>query len=381
MIHVNPDCTAGLAFPARSGGRSSFISSLLVVFAVVQAHPRISRAQDHGPVLFFCDDLVLGKEGGCSEMHRTLKKEMADFGLTLIDSPFNVIDVPAQGPVPEIIVEKASEAGAIFAVWFSVMKSSQGNLPVMHVYDPDNRQVFSRMGAPASAEGELDYQDMAFRLRNLMGASLYSDLEGILEEEALLSLAIPEEKRETIGEVVGAAPEKRSWVSLGLGYHLVGYPTEKSWYHGFEFEVAVLPVKRLDVFIDGGVVFLPGVVARQPEGGVHLQFENRQVLMGLGARYALLRLGPVEVAPAAGFRLGISMTRVARSVNRDFLRVNPALWGGLVVRISIVERFAFTVGMRLENVFRYETFKWGETRLFSLSPFRFSATTGILVRL
>jgi hypothetical protein len=307
---------------------------------------------------------------------------MADFGLSLIELSIGVVDVPAQGPVPGIIVEKADEAGAIFAVWFSVMESSKGNLPVMHVYDPDNRQVFTRMGAPASVEGELDYKDMAFRLRNLMGASLYSDLEGILDDEELMFMAVPEERWKTIGEVVGAAaPARRSWVSLGLGYLLMGYPTARGWYHGFAFEIAVIPVKRLNVFIDGGFAALPGAIAKEPAENVDLELGSNQILVGVGVRYDLLVFGPVALAPEAGFHLGMSKTRVHGAVDREFLELNPALWGGLAARFSIVERFALTLGMRFENLFVYETFKWGEATLLSIAPFRFTATAGISVKL
>jgi hypothetical protein len=326
-----------------------------------------ARAGAGGPVIMFCEDQMVGVEGGCAELHAALGGELVDFNLGVVLVPSFVEGPDEIGLVPVDVVERTREAGALFAVWFSRSSFEPGQLLTLHVYDPKIEQTISRTMTAFDGDGGLNASDVAFHTRIIMGASLYSDLEHIAGEPNLVALAVPEEKRAVIEE---AAPEHR-WARLELGYALVSYPTRAHFYHGIAFDAAVIPARRLEIFLDLTAAFLQDSVTASTDPWV--QLENRHVILGLGARYAVVSAGRLEILPVAGFHLGISLTTVKMGRVERYTKLNPALWTGLEVRVRIARRVAVAAFLSFENVFRHERFFLENEVIFTLSQFRFGA--------
>lgn len=347
---------------------------IAVTALLLAAMSRTTRASEGeaGLVLLFCDDSAIGAaEGWCGKLRNALANEVADFNLTV--SPLYahpLQDEPLHGLAPDAIAEKTSEAGAAFALWFSASCGERKNEVTVHVYDPHGRQLFSKcLQAPAHGSG-VDCRDAAFRIRGLMTASFYLDHDMIKDMEAVVFQAAKQEGP------VGPSGMYRSWVRLAYNYLLTGYPTKALWFHAVAFEIAVLPIARLEVFADGAVAF-PQRYSQSPEADQLLTFENQQFFVGLGVRYELLKLGPVGILPAAGLSLGISDTTVTLPQIREFRRYNGSIWGGAEIRVNVSRRVAITAAMRLENLFNYESFTWKGETMFGFSQFRFGAAFGI----
>ena len=65
---------------------------------------------------------------------------------------------------------------------------------------------------------------------------------------------------------------------------------------------------------------------------------------------------------------------------------NPALWAGLELRVHLAPRVSLSVGLRFENLFRFERFFEGEeggerSDFFQLSQFRFGSLAMICVHI
>jgi hypothetical protein len=349
---------------------------LVLLLACTQA-----RAQAENPVLVYCDDGDVGlAAGSCATLAAALQKELTDFYLTVVHVE-EIVDAPeGEDHVPAGIAERTRAAGALFSVWFSRAGFSPGKYLILNIYDPSIEQTISRTVPALGSSGGVNQSDVAFHTRIIMGASLYSDIDSIQHDENLVALAIPEETAVLIEK---RAPARRTWLRLQVGYLFTGYPMEQAWYHGLAWDLALVPVPRLEVFLDGGAAFL-----QDKKDTDNLLLDNTQVLLGLGARFDVVGHHRIGLLPAAGFHLGISLTRAEVYGEGEWsrTRVNPALWAGLELRVHIVERVSLVVGLRFENLFRYEVVhegpKGGEhTEIFRLSQFRFGSNAMICIHI
>jgi hypothetical protein len=325
--------------------------------------PCPAGAEDGHKVLLFCDEAQLGTGlGACESMHLALEGELSDFDLNIVLMPDAPVEGVATGLVPGLIVKKTSEMGALFSVWFTRNEAAQNVQLTMHVYDPSAAQVISRTLQSSEGAG-IDDADVAFHIRIIMGASLYSDIDQIVDEEGLMDLAIPDERRFAM-----AAP---AMMRVDAGYLLSGFPARNHWYHGFVFDVAFLPLRRLEVFMDVAVAFRQSPVKVEEPAEAHLR--NTQILIGVGVRYDILAHERVSILPVAGLHLGLSSTTVTMRGVEKYLRLHPAVWAGVDVRIAIVERVAVAIDVSFENLFRRERFLLENTVIFEISQFRFGA--------
>lgn len=339
-----------------------------------------ASAQKGNLVLFYCDDASIGAgPGGCDALLKSLTNEISDFGLTIEPQS----GVPEAGPtdehVPASVAARTKQTGAIFSVWFSRPKPTPRNLLTLHIYDPGIEQTISRTIPAFDASGMLNHMDVSFHTRIIMGASLYSDITEIANDANLVALAVPEEHLEVIES---HKPERRTWVRLDFGYLVLGFPTENHWYHGFMFDAAVLPIPRLEAFVDVGITFLQDPVTTSSPLWTHLT--NRQILLGVGARYDLLGHDRIALLPEAGFHVGISSTDVTVETDLHYRTVHPAVWAGLELRVRVTGRFSFALGLRFENLFKRERVflveESGEkTMIFRASQFRFGAVGALCV--
>ncbi len=341
-----------------------------------------ARAQAENPVLVYCDDGDVGlAAGSCAVLVSSLQAELTDFYLTVVHLE-EIVDAPqGEDHVPAAVAERTRAAGALFAVWFSRAGFSPGKYVILNVYDPSIEQTISRTVPALDGKGGVNHADVSFHTRIIMGASLYSDIDSIAHDENLVALAIPEETAVLIEKRV---PVRRTWFRLQVGYLFTGYPTEQAWYHGLGWDLALVPIPRLEVFLDGGAAFLQDKV---DTGNVEL--DSTQVLLGLGARYDVVGHERIGILPAAGFHLGISRIRVnVYTEDRVWSRTRlyPAIWAGLELRVHIVERVSLVVGLRFENLFRYEVVHEGQeggehTEIFRLSQFRFGSNAMICIHI
>ncbi|MBW2262769.1 MAG: hypothetical protein JRG91_12410 [Deltaproteobacteria bacterium] len=345
-------------------GSSGFPAAVRLACLALALAPGTAGAQHGHKVLLFCDEVQLGTgPGACESMHLALEGELSDFDLHIMLMPDAPVQTAPTGMVPGLIAARTVELGALFSVWFSRTGAAQDVLLTMHVYDPAVVQIISRTLQSSDASGAIDDADVAFHIRIIMGASLYSDIEQIVDEEGLMDLAIPDERRSAV-----AAP---AMMRLDVGYLLSGYPTRNHWYHGFVFDVAFLPMKRLEIFTDVAVAFRQSPVTVTYPTYAHLR--NTQILIGVGVRYDILAHERVAILPVAGLHLGLSNTTVTMRSVEKYLRLHPAVWAGVDVRIAIVERVAIAVGVSFENLFRRERFILENTVIFEISQFRFGA--------
>lgn len=343
------------------GGSATTTAARLFCLALLLA-PRPAGAEGGHRVLVFCDEAQLGTgPGACESMHLALEGELSDFDLEIVLMPGPHEEASPTGIVPGFIAAKTAEQAALFSVWFTRTATPSGVRLTMHVFDPAVVQVISRTLQSADQGGAIDEADVAFHIRIIMGASLYSDIDQIVEEDDLMDLAIPKERRSAM-----AAP---AMMRLDVGYLLSGYPTRDHWYHGFVFDVAFLPLQRLEIFTDVAVAFRQDAVTVDEPAYAHLR--NSQILIGVGVRYDILAHERVSILPVAGLHLGLSHTTVTmRDVDR-YLRLHPAIWAGVDVRIAISPRVAVAVDVSFENLFRRERFFLENEVIFEISQFRF----------
>lgn len=332
-------------------------------------------------VLYFCDQQELGQDA-CQGILDSLCAEMADYSMQVAQRPESVKHAGGQDVVPPIVSEVAASTGARFAVWLGVDSAGQA---WMHVHDAQASQVLSRRIEADMTAGPSAYEEVAFRLRGLMGASLYTDLQDIVvqpgeDQDQLQALAVPEEKKPILVKVLKPALGFRPWVRIAAGYAVTGYPTTDLWLHGLVLQVSVMPLEKLEVLTDLSLG-LGGRRTVAVEPGPALHFRSLQYLVGLGVRYQVLTLGPVAVLPSLGFRLGVSQTAVSQVGSQDHTKLNGGVWGGLDVRIDVVQRFGFMVGARFENLFNHETFRYNGDAVHGLAQFRFAAVAGLCVSL
>lgn len=314
-------------------------------------------------VLLFCDEIQLGTgPGACESMHLALEGELSDFDLEIVLMTEPPDEATHTGLVPPLIEAKTTELGALFSVWFTRAGEQDSRL-TMHVFDPGVVQVISRSLQASGEAGTIDEADVAFHIRIIMGASLYSDIDQIVDEEGLMDLAIPNKRR------FAMAPP--AMMRLDVGYLLSGYPTRNHWYHGFVFDVAFLPMRRLEIFTDAALAFLQSPVTVNEPAYAHLR--NTMILIGVGVRYDILAHERVSILPVAGLHLGLSHSTVTMRGVARYLRLHPAVWAGVDVRVAIVERVAIAVDVSFENLFRRERFILENTTIFEVSQFRFGA--------
>lgn len=355
---------------------------LLAMAFMAMLLPAEALGQGIDHVLFFCEDEILGAEGECQALETAFGNELADFGVEVRQG--SIGEKLAEGlHLPPAVVSVTRESGAIGSVWLT----PGGDGIAVHVYTPDNLQTVSKIIASYGKEGELDYGDVAFRLRTFLGASLYSDIPDfdveVPEPEPAPAAyeGMPYIMEDRPPPLPETATERRMWVRLTQGYVLLGYPSRSYWYHGLSFRLGVLALPALEIFVDMDITF-PRTMEYSSETGA-LRLENRQYLVGVGAGYTFEIAGPFSATPLAGFHFGISYSQENWSDQRRHREVNTAVWAGIELKLTPARWLAFHASISFENLFNYEVFDWqtrgGTQETFSLSQFRMNVVAGACV--
>jgi len=262
---------------------------------------------------------------------------------------------------------------------------------VFHVYTPGSLQPVTEIVPRLDADGALDIQDAAFRLRTLVAASLFFDLPGLespveapLPVEEQPGIEIPPEPPAPAEPLRVSTAVHRPWARIHAGYLLASYPIENHWYHGIALSVGILPLPELEIFLDAGITFPNRLDLGATASGQSLEIDNSQHVLGLGLGYSFRLGGRVSLSPRIGFHLGISDTLVKSPERRRYRELNTAIWAGLELRIAIVSLLSVYLGTSVENLFNYEYFRddsGPESRtVFSLSQLRMRFYAGLSMR-
>lgn len=339
-------------------------------------------------VLLLCSDEQLPTGLACIDLTEAVQKELSDLDITVQTGP-----VPAtlsgDGAAPTEIVEAVEQTGCASVIWVS---ASQDSLS-LSVHTPGSMQPVVEIEPQADTEGSLDLRDMSFRLRTLIAASLFKDLPGLeVPEEPPVEPAEPEEPEEMEEpppvidepEPQVTVEARRPWTKLDAGYLLASYPTESHWYHGMMFSVGILPLPRLEIFVDAGITFPNHLDLGLDSTGEPMVIDNSQYLVGLGLGYSFDLGSRVRLTPRAGFHLGVSDTSVRSPNERRLRELNTAIWGGIELRVVIVSWLSLSAGYIAENLFNFEYLldKSGpeDVTVFSLSQFRMGIHAGLAMR-
>jgi hypothetical protein len=299
---------------------------------------------------WYCADADLAKTGfpGCEAVAEALRIEMGA-SLSIVEK---------DPPVPENPRAVAVEARALFIAW--VAPGGDGAAYVLYAYDALNDQVLSKRvelgkGKPPDAEA------VAFLYRNMLGTSLYADLESIGSDSDLWSLAFPEEKVSVVKKVEGltppAPPARPPVVHLGLGYGLLAYPLGPSVWHALAVGIGVRVHRLVDLGIDVGVTPI-SVDRNDLDSGTSVSVHL--VSLRAGLRVVALSTGPFSLLPGLGAGALVSIASSSNGlIDGKSRQTDPigTLFASLLARLY----FHRYVGLDLElgaellvNPYRYE---------------------------
>jgi hypothetical protein len=239
----------------------------------------------------------------------------------------------------------AHEQGAIFLAW--VIPAADGTSYLLYAYDALNDQILSKEVNFVSGADPPDAAAVAFLYRNMLGTSLFSDLEFIESDVGLWGLAFPLEKVEKVKNVEGWQPPvpvvRESKLHLGLSYEPIGYPVAKTAFHlvsiGFHFRFHSL----VEGWLESGAT--PGPVDREHSG---LKLELWMLALQAGVRIRALTRGPFTLLPGLGFGLDLAFARFSGGRTDEGQTAHTSAHGSAVA--SVLGRFMFhpRVGLGVE---------------------------------
>ena len=339
-------------------------------------------------VLLLCSNDLLPAGHACTDLTEAVKQELSDLDITVQVGPVPE-SFTGDGAAPDEIVDAVEQAGAASVIW--VARSESPDSFGFRVFTPESMQPVIEIEPQVDGEGGLDIRDAAFRVRTLIAASLFKDLPGLeVPEKPPEEPVEPEvEVEETLSVIDEPEPQvtveaRRPWTKLDAGYLLASYPTQNHWYHGMMFSVGILPLPRLEIFVDAGITFPNHLDLGLDSTGEPMVIDNSQYLVGLGLGYSFDLGSRVRLTPRAGFHLGVSDTSVRSPRKRRLRELNTAIWGGIELRVVIVPWLSLSAGYIAENLFNFEYLldKSGpeDVTVFSLSQFRMGIHAGLAMR-
>ncbi len=355
-----------------------------------------ASATSPGELLLLCNEALLGNGATCTALVEAVEQEMdgLDMGVVPGEQPVEM----AAGDVPAPIMEATAAGEVSCGAWIALTPGG----PSLEVYTPGSVQTRSSIPIAHEAQGTLDTADAAFRLRSILAAAFFLDLPGIEEnapaqgmpppapsppdepakEPPLLPHASdPGSETEGGAHTSGPGVMYMGWIRAEAGYALIGYPTEKHWYHALGLSLGVVLVARLELFVDAAISAPIEMELGTTTSGTNVRIENAQYLVGMGLGYGFRPAARVSLAPRIGFHLGISESEVRALGTETHRRLNAAMWAGIEVRVALTGFLALNAAFSIENLFNYEYFEIVENmttrRVFSLAQLRLDLAAGI----
>jgi hypothetical protein len=258
-------------------------------------------------MLWHCSDEPLEGTGfpGCTATGKAMRIEMGGSTLRIED-----VDTGG-GAAPADPRTMALESGAIFLAW--VAPGDGQGAYLLYAYDALNHQILSKAVTVDEGAEPPDAAAVAFLYRNMLGTSLYADLDSIESDTELWGLVFPENKVATVKQVVGLEspppPPEPPRVHLGVGYSLRAYPlTEEYIWHAVNMALAVRAAPIVELAFDLDVTPAATSLASQDNVDVALHI----VSLMAGVRLRAVEVGHFSLLPGVGVSLGATISNIVR---------------------------------------------------------------------
>jgi hypothetical protein len=323
----------------------------------------------------------------CDSAGLALKKELriSGFELIKIPAPPSVV----KDPDSLVIAENLAESGASFIVW-----TDDGTL--IRIYDAINRQLV-KVDVSLVVKETLKPDEMAIVIRNIMGMSLFADLDAIEGDDELLALAFTDEKLSQIVKVEkvkdavaktlptpqveatgeAAPPGAKKWFPLfTVGYTLLTYPEERLVFHGANIDLRFPLPKRFELSL-GAVFTGRTTVSTDPA-----DFVNDQYVIDLVASFLFIKRRIIHAWGGLALSVGISRTEVNYSQNdasTEHVVANGSIGAVLGLRIRLYKSIFLELKTDVDNLFNHEVYTYYGNARFKLARIRLSGAFSLLV--
>lgn len=311
---------------------------------------------DPGPqriMLWFCNDESLEGTGfpGCEATGKAMRIEMGG-------SALRIDDVDTGGaPAPADPRAMTTGHGAIFLAWVAP-GDGQGDY-LLYAYDALNHQILSKAVTAKKGSEPPDAAAVAFLYRNMLGTSLYADLDSIESDTDLWGLVFPAEKVETVKQVVGIEPPPEPVpprVHFGVGYALRGYPLTKEIWHAINMALAVNATPLVELAFDLDVALVDEGL--EPKQGVEVFLHVVSFMVGV--RLRAVEVGHFTLLPGAGLGLDAAIARYRGAVNGSLDRetfVHGSAWTSVLFRFMLHRNVGFSLDLGAEVLFNNTKFE------------------------
>jgi hypothetical protein len=319
--------------------------------------PGVARAAEPGAarvLVWHCSDEALEGTGfpGCEATGKALRIEIGG-------SVLGIKEVYAEDARPADAERMARERGAIFVAW---VEGREGGY-VIYAYDALNDQVLSKSVEVEKGTAPPDAAEVAFLYRNMLGTSLYADLESIESDSGLWSLAFPEEKVQVVKEVEQLEPEPAR-VHLSLGYTLLSNPQRKKieeWpaWHALSMGLGVRVHEIVAVALELGVTPVASPFTAKRDGVPLVKLKTFLVDVRASARVKVLDAGPFTLLPAAGVAMSVTVAEIEGghiSGNTQKSYPHGSAFVSLLMRLMMHRNVGFGLELGAEALFKRYTY-------------------------
>jgi len=308
-------------------------------------------------MLWHCDDAALEGTGfpGCAATGKAMRIEMGGSSMRIEDVETGGASSPAD---PRAL---AVESGAIFLAWVAP-GDGQGDY-LLYAYDALNHQILSKAVTVEGGTEPPDAAAVAFLYRNMLGTSLYADLDSIESDTDLWGLVFPAEKVATLKQVEGLepppAPPELPRVHVGIGYTLLAYPFPGDIWHAIAMALAVRVAPLVELGFD--LAFTPVATSL---GTVDLVSPSLHIVSFMaGARLRAAQVGHFSLLPGAGVSLSAAVWSVRNGEIDGESRgtyIYGSAWTSALFRFMLHRHVGFTLELGAEVLFYYEDFEVGD---------------------
>jgi hypothetical protein len=316
-------------------------------------------------MLWHCSDEPLEGTGfpGCTATGEAMRIEMGGSALRIEDVDTGGAAAPAD---PRAM---ALESGAIFLAW--VAPGDGQGAYLLYAYDALNHQILSKAVTVDEGAEPPDAAAVAFLYRNMLGTSLYADLDSIESDTELWGLVFPENKVATVKEVVGLEspppPPEPPRVHLGVGYalranlgpRLRDYSYSENIWHAISMVLNVRATSLVELAFDLDITPAGTRLGSKDSPSVALHVVSFMV----GARLRAVEVGHFSLLPGAGVGLGAIISKVGNGEIEGEDRktfVHGSGWVSALFRFMLHRNVGFTLDLGAEVLFNTTKFEIGE---------------------
>ncbi len=304
-------------------------------------------------MLWHCHDGSLESTGfpGCDVTLNALKVEIGSASL-------EVVFVPAEEAAPLDPRALAQQGGAIFVAW--VVPGLGPVSYVLYAYDSINMQIMSKEVVEGQGGETPNAEGIAFLYRNMLGTSLFADLESIETDVGLWSLAFPDEKVKKFRDVEGlgapVAAAGPTVLHLDASYMVNGFFSVGGVWHEVALGLHGRVHRLLEVWLSASGA--PGPMKVSDPSGLDLDVWLVQLSTGL--RIVAFERGILALMPGLGAGLDVVVTDVsggltAAGSGRD-TGLNATGFASILLRLMFHRRFGLGLELGAQVLFNTRDF-------------------------